>query len=80
VKDGSKDFGLKSLDETYVRGLCRPQNFHGVRRSWKEDHVVYRQFVLEGKFRPPTKERSEETKFCVEVSLFQSCVGVNIFE
>jgi hypothetical protein len=31
---------------------------------------------VEGKFRPPTKKRSEETEFSVEVSPFQSCVGV----
>jgi hypothetical protein len=54
----------------YVRGLCRPP------QSMKEDRLVYRQFVVEGKFRPPTKERSEETELSVEISLFQSCVGV----
>jgi hypothetical protein len=72
LKDGSKDLGLESLDANNVRGLCSPSHFHSGRRS---RNLLYRQFVVEGKFRPPTKERSEETEFSVKVSHFQTCVG-----
>jgi hypothetical protein len=58
------------VDANYVRGLCRPPTFQGVRRCGKEDHLVYRQFVIEGNFKPPTKKRSEETEFSVEVFEF----------
>jgi hypothetical protein len=54
VKDGSKDFGLESLDANYVRGLCRPPHFNSVRRCRQKDHFVYRQFVVKGELRPPT--------------------------
>jgi hypothetical protein len=43
---------------TIFRGLCRPPHFHGVRQSRKEDHLVYPQFVVEGKFGPPTMKIS----------------------
>jgi hypothetical protein len=60
--------GMESLDATYVRGLFRPPHFHSVRRSGKEDRLVYRQLVVEGKFGPHAEKRSEETEFSVEVS------------
>jgi hypothetical protein len=63
---------MRTLLETFAD----PPHSHSVRRSRKEDHLVYRQFVVEGKLRPPTKKRSEESEFSVEVSPIQSCVGV----
>jgi hypothetical protein len=67
------------VNTNYVRGLCRPPHFHGVRQSRKEDSLVYRQFVVEEKFRPRTKDRAEETKFTDQVSPIQSCVGVCLY-
>jgi hypothetical protein len=69
---GASGMDLRTLDWN----LWMRNHFQSVRRSRKEYQLVYRQFVVEGKFRPPTKKRSEETEFSVDVSPFQSCVGV----
>jgi hypothetical protein len=72
----SKDFKLEFLDANDNSGLCRPPIFDSVRQYRQADRLVYRQFVVEGKFKPHTKKRSEKTEFSVQVSPFQSCVGV----
>jgi hypothetical protein len=66
---------LESMVTNYIRGLCRLPHY-SLRQCRHEDRLVYHQFIVEGKFGPLTKKRSKEAEFSVEVSPFQSFVGV----
>jgi hypothetical protein len=71
---GASRMDRRTLDwnlwiRTMLEAFAEALHFHGVRQRWYEDRLVYRQFVVQGKFRPPTKEGSEKIEFSV-----QSCL------